>query len=676
MAIRINFGLRGLRSPLLWLALLLASLGWMLIAVPAANAQGDDYAIEGGWFFTQTGSDSANPLDGYAVVDDDDALFWTAFESYGGVGAVGYPVSRRFLWDGFVTQVMQKAVFQWRPDLGGTAFINVFDDLHNHGFDQELVDLLVPAPEQFLESGLSWPEIVSTRTALLDRDSRLAAAYAAAPDPLQFYGLPTSRVRDFDGLRAIRLQRAVLQVWTKDFPWAAAGTVTVANGGDLAKQLGLFPQPPLEPHQPEVVPPVWGAPVESQYLTGNWFVDTPGSTLIVRRRPSTTASVVERLTHGTEVFPTGLTILAGGLDWVELGPNRWVAGEFLRPYRPHPVPSPTPEPTMGVDYTSGQWRADVPGSFLNIRTRPSLTAPIAGRAPHGQVLALSGNQIESGGSLWLELTNGNWIAAEFVSMADPDPIAVAPETAGEILDRVNGLRRQLGLDPLTISSALTQSASQHSNYWIRNRGDFHNEVPGREFFSGITIYDRAKAAGYELNWIDEVAGLLDPPRTLEWALASVYHRYMFLHPSAVHLGFGSASDGNVILTIFSVGLRVDTSPPNPTPTIFPIHRSTGVNPRWDGFESPDPAPGIERPLGAPITAQFRLGDDVSWGTATLIRTSDATAVPATVQVSQWRRSLSLVPHSPLDPGERYRFDVAWTVNGQRGNTVSTFTTSV
>ena len=673
--IRLNFGLGGLRLPLISTALLLAFLGWMLVAMPAANAQNGDHAIEGGWFFTQTGGDTANPLDGYAVVDDEAALFWTAFESYGGVGAVGYPVSRRFLWDGFVTQVMQKAVFQWRPDLGGTAFINVFDDLNNHGFDEDLVDLLVPAPEQFPESGLSWPEIISTRTALLDRDSRLAAAYVAAPDPLQFYGLPTSRVHDFDGLRAIRLQRAVLQVWTKDFPWAAAGTVTVANGGDLAKQLGLFPPPPLEPHQPEVVPPVWGAPLESEYSTGNWFVDTPGSTLIVRRRPSTTASVVERLTHGTEVFPTGLTVLAGGLDWVELGPSRWVAREFLRPYSPHPVPSPTPEPPVGVDYTSGQWQADVPGSFLNIRTRPSLSAPIAGRAPHGQVLSPSGNQIESGGSLWLELTNGNWVAAEFVSMADPEPIPVAPETAGELLDRVNGLRRQLGLNRLTISSALSRSASQHANYWIRHRGDFHNEIPGREFFSGITIYDRAKAAGYELNWIDEVAGLLDPPRTLEWALASVYHRYMFLHPSAVHLGFGSASDGNVILTIFSVGLQVDTSPPTPTPTIFPIHRSTGVNPRWDGFESPDPAPGIERPLGSPITAQFRLGDDVAWGTATLIRTSDAAAEPATVQVSEWRRSLSLVPHSPLDRGERYRFEVAWTVNGQRGSTVSTFTTA-
>lgn len=33
-------------------------------------------------------------------------------------------------------------------------------------------------------------------------------------------------------------------------PWAAAGTVTVANGGDLGKEAGLFPREALVPEQP------------------------------------------------------------------------------------------------------------------------------------------------------------------------------------------------------------------------------------------------------------------------------------------------------------------------------------------------------------------------------------------------------------------------------------------
>ncbi len=45
----------------------------------------------------------------------------------------------------------------------------------------------------------------------------------------------------------IRTQRAVFQQWKEDVPWAAAGQVTIANSGDIAKELGLFPAEALIP---------------------------------------------------------------------------------------------------------------------------------------------------------------------------------------------------------------------------------------------------------------------------------------------------------------------------------------------------------------------------------------------------------------------------------------------
>lgn len=224
----------------LWLiAILFVALSLMLAT--GANANSLDFSIAGGWFFTQGGGDTARSDDGFAVIDDEGAKFWTAFQASGGVGAVGYPISDRFQWDGFVTQVMQKAVFQWRPETDSVAFVNVFDDLSRHGFDDQLATLLVPEPEAFNdETGLSFGQIIAKRTALLESEPALLAVYQAAADPLRNYGLPQSSVRQYDGLRAIRLQRVVLQIWTSDFPWAQAGTVTIANGGDLAKQLGLF----------------------------------------------------------------------------------------------------------------------------------------------------------------------------------------------------------------------------------------------------------------------------------------------------------------------------------------------------------------------------------------------------------------------------------------------------
>ena len=92
---------------------------------------------------------------------------------------------------------------------------------------------------------------------------------------------------------------------------------------------------------------------------------------------------------------------------------------------------------------------------------------------------------------------------------------VDPATENGLIEEVNRVRTGLGLTPLIKSAQLTQAASSHARYWITHRGDFHNEVRGLEHFSGVSIFDRAKAAGYELNWIDEVAGLLDPARTLD-----------------------------------------------------------------------------------------------------------------------------------------------------------------
>ena len=268
-------------------------------SVPEASAQTQDHPIAGGWFFTQGAADTPDPQDGFAVVDDGQTRFWSAFQEHGGVAAVGYPVSRRFVWDGFVTQVMQKAVFQWRPESGSTAFVNVFDDLSRRGHDPALARLLVPEEERFAgEDSLGFAEIARKRTALLEAEPRLLAAYRSVPDPLLAYGLPTSPVRDYPGLRAIRLQRAVLQLWTADFPWAAAGTVTIANGGDLAKQVGMFSGAALLPE------------AGGSYLSGGTITSEPPEMRVVDVVAGARAAVVR--IDGTKGAGSGFLIDSQG----------------------------------------------------------------------------------------------------------------------------------------------------------------------------------------------------------------------------------------------------------------------------------------------------------------------------------------------------------------------------
>ena len=94
---------------------------------------------------------------------------------------------------------------------------------------------------------MSWDAIVKGRLGFLDANPAIKGRYFAVADPLTLYGLPASRVEDMGNHFAIRLQRAVIQQWKVDVPWARAGEVTVANGGDIAKESGLFPEIALQP---------------------------------------------------------------------------------------------------------------------------------------------------------------------------------------------------------------------------------------------------------------------------------------------------------------------------------------------------------------------------------------------------------------------------------------------
>jgi hypothetical protein len=221
------------------------------VAQPPAPAPGaTDFAIAGGWFYTQTGGGGGR---GYAVTDAGGVRFWSEFQRLGGVQAVGYPASQRFQWDGFTVQVFQRVIFQWRPEVGQVYFVNVFDRLHDLGKDAQLLNVRqTPPPRAFADGGLAWDAVVANHLAVLDQFPAIKAAYfAVVGDPIQANGLPVSDVTDMGNHLAVRAQRVVYQQWKQDVPWARAGQVTVALGGDITKEMGVLPDPnALQPTSP------------------------------------------------------------------------------------------------------------------------------------------------------------------------------------------------------------------------------------------------------------------------------------------------------------------------------------------------------------------------------------------------------------------------------------------
>lgn len=234
----------------------IAALGLLALAIapfgpgtgPAA-AQEPDFDVPNGRFYTQTAGPGAGGPRGFGVVDDAEARFYSEFRRLGEVQGVGYPISRRFIWDGFVSQAFQRGVLQWRSEIDQVYFVNVFDLMSQAEQDPFLLTVRqVPGIADWSsDTGKPFDQVIAAHQALLDANPAIKAAYFAVPDPINLYGLPMAPIADLGNVFVLRAQRVVIQQWKENVPWAAAGQVTVANGGDVAKEVGLLPAGILEP---------------------------------------------------------------------------------------------------------------------------------------------------------------------------------------------------------------------------------------------------------------------------------------------------------------------------------------------------------------------------------------------------------------------------------------------
>lgn len=249
-----------------------------LVALVTASApprpQGDltdvrDWGIPQGHFYTQTnGTAESNEL-GYAVIDDDAALFWTSFQDFGGFQALGYPVSQRFQFKGLVAQAFQKGILLWDQRSQSAYLMNLFDELSAAGADPFLeTHRFIPRSNAWTEdAGQPWPVIVANHLALLEEDAAIKAAYFAESghgrDPITFNGLPMG-IKDYGDVIVLRAQRRAFQLWKIETPWASVGEVVVVNGGDLAKELNLIPAPAQAPVASPVPPLGYGDPAQGE----------------------------------------------------------------------------------------------------------------------------------------------------------------------------------------------------------------------------------------------------------------------------------------------------------------------------------------------------------------------------------------------------------------------------
>ena len=248
------------RWPRLHLAVAVVVAASLLVFGPTPALLALDCAgepIKGGCLFTNTGSDTPNPDDGYAVTNADGVPMWDFVREIRDRGAIGYPVSQRWIDGPFTLQAFQKVILQWNPVDGRMNYYNTLDELADSHSDVELPN--VPAHQVLAaDAGADFETVKRNHLEILEENPKMKARFLAEPDWLNLYGLPIRyEEREVDGnpqgLQLLRTQRAVFEIWNVPAPGTALGEVGLQNIADKVKRLRnvIIPDPAESPITPE-----------------------------------------------------------------------------------------------------------------------------------------------------------------------------------------------------------------------------------------------------------------------------------------------------------------------------------------------------------------------------------------------------------------------------------------
>jgi uncharacterized protein YkwD len=254
----------------------------------------------------------------------------------------------------------------------------------------------------------------------------------------------------------------------------------------------------------------------------------------------------------------------------------------------------------------------------------------------------------------------------------PRPPTDLDATRRAVLDSVNRSRALLGLKPLAADGALADAAEAHAYYVLFNLTDqaiagtgIHTQSRSDQGFVGVSNLDRARHFGFRGDAADEVIDHLpDGVADVRAWIDSVYHRYALLSPQASSAGYGEARVGLVSMNVLEIGLD---PPGRADPLVYPVPNQTAVPPRFLDNEVPDPLPvGAPQPAGYPITLAIGDGQTLRVDAGRLVSPSGIEVPSYSITPGQGDDSSSewgLVPRSPLQPGGRYRVEVAGAIDG-------------
>lgn len=284
------------------------------------------------------------------------------------------------------------------------------------------------------------------------------------------------------------------------------------------------------------------------------------------------------------------------------------------------------------------------------------------------------------------------------STATPGPQLMqevgAPSLTGNIAtdgyNWINYRRAQVGLATLTRNSLIDATAQGHSDYLRANNTVSHDQVAGRNGFTGATLADRFVKAGYSLNrsnsyaYGEVIAGANNNSGfyLAEELITAIYHRFAIFEPIFKEGGAG-ATMGNGGYAYFTADFAANNGygPGLAAGQVvtYPVNNQLKVATSFSSDnEAPDPVPNQDV-VGYPISVHANIYDTLSV-TAFTVRQRGA-ASDLTVLLMQHATdaqtpvaAAAIIPMSPLITNTTYDVSFSGRLNGTNVTRSWSFTT--
>lgn len=290
-------------------------------------------------------------------------------------------------------------------------------------------------------------------------------------------------------------------------------------------------------------------------------------------------------------------------------------------------------------------------------------------------LAACGGGSDSGSAATANTTATAANTAGTGAPADPNAPPATGNTATDGFNWFNFRRTQLGIRTLSRDGRADTAAQGHSNYQKIHDVITHEQTQGATGFTGVTVGDRLRAAGYQFGRFYAYGEVISATsntsgvNAAEDLIAAVYHRFVIFDPIFRQVGVGAATvqNGATYFTTNFVTEALDTGLGPGKMVVYPFAGQQRV-PRnfFSDNEVPDPFPGRNE-VGYPISVHADITSTVEVGSFT-VRPRGGSVLPARLlmhanDAQTPASAAAIIPNDPLTPATTYDVTFSGVVDG-------------